>query len=243
MQLPPLAVQPVVDFRLMDYRATADTRAGNAHLIPIRTGVEVDGPKGVAPALQGTVLVNRTAAALPKNAVVILFFFEADPSESIQVDLPAVAFQKLPQSQTRGFTHIIHVILGEKNITGIMSAATGTPGTFKMEPVSVKQFTFHFNVKRPSPTEEKAELGREGFEPSKAEPTDLQSAPFDHSGISPLCGLNPIKKPLDCQDKFRSSVEDQKNSHDDKGNDNGDNTCEQHRQHKKIVSHFICFQQ
>ena len=28
-------------------------------------------------------------------------------------------------------------------------------------------------------------VGREGFEPSKAEPTDLQSAPFDRSGISP----------------------------------------------------------
>ncbi len=29
-------------------------------------------------------------------------------------------------------------------------------------------------------------LEREGFEPSKAKPTDLQSAPFDHSGISPM---------------------------------------------------------
>ena len=28
-------------------------------------------------------------------------------------------------------------------------------------------------------------VGREGFEPSKALPADLQSAPFDHSGISP----------------------------------------------------------
>ena len=28
-------------------------------------------------------------------------------------------------------------------------------------------------------------LGREGFEPSKAVPTDLQSAPFGHSGICP----------------------------------------------------------
>ncbi len=28
-------------------------------------------------------------------------------------------------------------------------------------------------------------LGREGFEPSKALPTDLQSAPFGHSGTSP----------------------------------------------------------
>ena len=29
-------------------------------------------------------------------------------------------------------------------------------------------------------------VGREGFEPSKATPSDLQSDPFDHSGISPL---------------------------------------------------------
>ena len=28
-------------------------------------------------------------------------------------------------------------------------------------------------------------VGREGFEPPKAEPTDLQSAPFDRSGTSP----------------------------------------------------------
>ena len=37
---------------------------------------------------------------------------------------------------------------------------------------------------------------REGFEPSKAEPTDLQSAPFGHSGTSPkkmelVMGLEP----------------------------------------------------
>ena len=29
-------------------------------------------------------------------------------------------------------------------------------------------------------------VGREGFEPSKAKPSDLQSDPFGHSGISPL---------------------------------------------------------
>ena len=28
-------------------------------------------------------------------------------------------------------------------------------------------------------------MGRGGFEPPKAAPTDLQSAPFDRSGISP----------------------------------------------------------
>jgi hypothetical protein len=29
-------------------------------------------------------------------------------------------------------------------------------------------------------------VGRGGFEPPKAEPTDLQSAPFDRFGISPV---------------------------------------------------------
>lgn len=29
-------------------------------------------------------------------------------------------------------------------------------------------------------------MGRQGFEPWKAEPTDLQSAPFDRSGTSPF---------------------------------------------------------
>ena len=31
-------------------------------------------------------------------------------------------------------------------------------------------------------------VGREGFEPSKAKPTDLQSAPFVHLGTSPYFG-------------------------------------------------------
>ena len=32
-------------------------------------------------------------------------------------------------------------------------------------------------------------VGRLGFEPRKAEPADLQSAPFDRSGICPLTNL------------------------------------------------------
>jgi hypothetical protein len=33
-------------------------------------------------------------------------------------------------------------------------------------------------------------LVREGFEPSKASPTDLQSVPFGRSGTSPFCFLS-----------------------------------------------------
>ncbi len=37
---------------------------------------------------------------------------------------------------------------------------------------------------------------RGGFEPPKAEPADLQSAPFDHSGTSPL--LKILAKEYPC---------------------------------------------
>ena len=35
-------------------------------------------------------------------------------------------------------------------------------------------------------------VGREGFEPPKASPADLQSAPFDHSGTDPKLKRSPI---------------------------------------------------
>ena len=40
-------------------------------------------------------------------------------------------------------------------------------------------------VKQPSIMEFSFKVGREGFEPPKALPIDLQSTPFGHSGISP----------------------------------------------------------
>ena len=36
-------------------------------------------------------------------------------------------------------------------------------------------------------------LGSEGFEPTKDEPADLQSVPFDHSGNSPFNNLKLLK--------------------------------------------------
>lgn len=33
-------------------------------------------------------------------------------------------------------------------------------------------------------------VGREGFEPPKVEPVDLQSTPFDRSGIDPRTNVN-----------------------------------------------------
>ena len=45
-------------------------------------------------------------------------------------------------------------------------------------------------------------MGSGGFEPSKAEPTDLQSAPFDHSGNSPRY-LYVIKNLIFWQEDFK----------------------------------------
>ncbi len=36
-------------------------------------------------------------------------------------------------------------------------------------------------------------MGREGFEPSKAEPADLQSAPFDRFGTYPFPGRSKLR--------------------------------------------------
>jgi hypothetical protein len=41
------------------------------------------------------------------------------------------------------------------------------------------------SARRRSAEQEQRLVVREGFEPSKAEPTDLQSVPFDRSGTSP----------------------------------------------------------
>ena len=35
-------------------------------------------------------------------------------------------------------------------------------------------------------------MGAAGFEPAKAEPADLQSAPFGHLGMRPVCGIYAI---------------------------------------------------
>ena len=42
----------------------------------------------------------------------------------------------------------------------------------------------------------------EGFEPSKAEPSDLQSDPFDRSGTPPIEG-NFLLSPNKCQANYR----------------------------------------
>ena len=37
-------------------------------------------------------------------------------------------------------------------------------------------------------------VGREGFEPPKAKPKDLQSSPFDHSGTDPYIKMEPPER-------------------------------------------------
>jgi hypothetical protein len=53
-------------------------------------------------------------------------------------------------------------------------------GAFSLEGLLLNEKTPHFSMKG------FFRVGRGGFEPPKAEPTDLQSAPFDRFGISPV---------------------------------------------------------
>ena len=52
---------------------------------------------------------------------------------------------------------------------------------------SIKRFVLYayFQNKKKAPAEPMLSVGSVGFGPTKDEPTDLQSAPFDHSGNSP----------------------------------------------------------
>ena len=44
----------------------------------------------------------------------------------------------------------------------------------------------------PPPGQTFCMVGREGFEPPKAKPKDLQSSPFDHSGTDPYTKMEPL---------------------------------------------------
>ena len=49
------------------------------------------------------------------------------------------------------------------------------------------------NIKKSHPFGWLINLGSEGFEPTKDEPADLQSVPFDHSGNSPIKAASRIR--------------------------------------------------
>ena len=62
----------------------------------------------------------------------------------------------------------------------------------------VKSMLIHFHHLTILPFHHLLLVGRGGFEPPKAAPTDLQSAPFDRSGISPIIMHSKnLKKPAD----------------------------------------------
>jgi hypothetical protein len=131
---------------------------------------------------------------------------------SAEIDLPAVPAEKNLELKSRGDEQSPDIRFAQENVAGGMAAAVGAANTAEAQSPGVER-TFpalgtpvnislvNGSVERkdgsllPGPLvgdkknllrEREGCLGREGFEPSKAEPTDLQSAPFDHSGTSPF---------------------------------------------------------
>jgi hypothetical protein len=131
---------------------------------------------------------------------------------SAEIDLPAVPAEKSLEVKSRGDEQSPDVRFAQENVAGGMAAAVGAANTAEAQSPRVER-TFPalgtpVNVSLVNGSVERKDgsllhgplvgdkknllreregcLGREGFEPSKAEPTDLQSAPFDHSGTSPF---------------------------------------------------------
>ena len=126
-------------------------------------------PERVCPALKGSLLVHPAPIVRKEDAVKIILFFQRDKVIETVIDFSAVDINKLGLSQSKEIGEILDLTLRKENVTRFLRAAIKT--TLTLESVN----SFHFWK----------EMEREGFEPSKAEPSDLQSDPFGRSGTSP----------------------------------------------------------
>ena len=141
---------------------------------PVFSASQICGPEGVTFTLEWTNRVNNTASAYPENAVVVFLLHEADSGDSSDVYFPAVLFEEFFLGGIQVNCKFSHILPRQENISRFKPATGGTAFTGEPESGLIKRL---ISIQK--------SLGREGFEPSKAEPTDLQSAPFDRSGISP----------------------------------------------------------
>ena len=88
-------------------------------------------PEWICGALAWSVLIDLAAFVSEENAVVILFFLEADHLESTHVDNPAESVDELLSLQTETISHGHDIFFAEKNITRLTAAAITAPLTFK----------------------------------------------------------------------------------------------------------------
>jgi hypothetical protein len=83
--------------------------------------------------------VYTASVFLPKDAVVIRFFFQAYPMDSAQVYLPEVSPLERIEIQSSGREQSLEVTLGQEYVPGGVAAAVGAAHTGKTKPVVIKR--------------------------------------------------------------------------------------------------------
>ena len=76
-------------------------RAGTFQLFPGVAGVQITTPEGVASTLHRPKPVNTATVFLPKDAVVVFFFFETDAVNTAHGDFTAETLQESLELQSR----------------------------------------------------------------------------------------------------------------------------------------------
>jgi hypothetical protein len=188
------------DFLSRMQPARVDARALTAQARPVGLAFQVRWPEREASALDRPAIVDLATAVEPENAVEIGAFGQAQMAPPIRGHPYAVSFNEGFLVNRKTFHNSFQIKRRKKDETGIMPAASRATRALETETVAKKRHRTHssrnhneniLHIPAP-PGQEKSpfqpeglRMGREGFEPSKALPTDLQSAPFDRSGISP----------------------------------------------------------
>ena len=104
-------------------------------------------PEWICGALAWSVLIDLAAFISEENAIIILFFLEADHLESAHVDNPAEGVDELLSLQTETISHGHDIFFAEKNITGLTAAAISATLTFKCKSFIVEAAAHHKPMK------------------------------------------------------------------------------------------------
>ncbi len=132
-------------------------------------------------AREGVQKFNSTPPVSKRN-------WRLERAKGIEPSRPAWKAGALPLSYARN-THIttLQLVPAEPSSSGAQPRTTAdhTPNS-----LPTRRFGTHHEEVRPrgpnNSPEQVTPMGEAGFEPAKAEPPDLQSGPFGHSGIPPL---------------------------------------------------------
>ena len=155
--------------------------------MPAILGFHVGAPKWEALALCRPGVVDTAPGVAPKDAVVVGMLLQTELPHATSVDAAAVVGLYLRLGYVEMRREPRYILAREGDEPRLEATAPLTSSAVEAQAVRVERGRCCVCLVQQSGASGGAAegMGRAGFEPAKAVPTDLQSAPFDHSGISP----------------------------------------------------------